>query len=61
MRKLFAMTLFVCGLAGVAAADETITLNHWTEVTVPEIDASSAVGALALASGVVLILRARKK
>ena len=49
--KIVGMMLLLVGLAGLASA----------EITVPEIDPSSATTALALLSGAVLVLTGRHK
>ena len=51
MTKFAGMMLLLIGVAGSAMAG----------TTAPEIDPGSAVGALALLSGAVLVIRARKK
>lgn len=52
MNKLFGYVLLLTGLASQAFAGA---------VRVPEINASTAVGAISLVSGAVLILRTRRK
>jgi hypothetical protein len=52
MTKLIGMTLLLVGLAGGAMARDLL---------VPEIDSASAVGALALLSGALLVVRSRHK
>ncbi len=52
--KITGMVLLLAGMAAVASAGNGVT-------AVPEIDASSGVSALALLSGVVLVLRSRRK
>lgn len=53
MKKLFAYSLLLTGLLNQAFAGDGFV--------VPEINASTAVGALSLVSGAVLILRTRRK
>lgn len=53
MRKFIGLTLILIGSASFAIAGAIIT--------VPEIDPATAVGALALLSGGLLVLRARRK
>jgi hypothetical protein len=55
MRKLVATTLLILGTASVALAQTPATL------VVPEIDAASAVAALGLITGAILVLRGRGK
>jgi uncharacterized membrane protein HdeD (DUF308 family) len=50
--KVVGTILLLIGMAGFAFAGQ---------VTVPEIDAATGVGALALLSGGLLVIRARKK
>jgi hypothetical protein len=50
--KLMGIALLLVGLSGLAIAGVPI---------VPEIDYASGVGALALLSGAILVIRARKK
>ncbi len=50
MQKLVGMTLLVLGLCGAAAA----------QAQTPEIDGVTAGAALALISGAILVIRARK-
>jgi hypothetical protein len=52
MTKIIGMTLLFLSLLGVAAA---------ADVTVPEINPASGVGALALFSGALLVIRSRRK
>ncbi len=52
MLKAAGMLLILVGVSGFALGDIT---------TVPEISAGSASGALALISGVILVIRGRKK
>ena len=52
MTKLTGMTLLFIGMAGFAFA------GH---VTVPEIDPAMGIGALALLSGAILVIRARRR
>lgn len=52
MRKIAVVTLLMLGVVGVAAASPVI---------VPEIDANTASGALALLTGALLIFRTPKK
>lgn len=52
MKKIFAYSLLLAGLASHALAGGN---------PVPEINASTAVGAISLVSGAVLILRTRRK
>jgi hypothetical protein len=49
VNKILGLTLLIIGCAGVALA------------SVPEIDPGSAVNALALVSGALLIMRGRRK
>lgn len=51
MRKVFGMMLLVAGVAGVVLAGNPS----------PEIDSTSAAGAIALISGGLLVIRGRKK
>jgi hypothetical protein len=51
MKTLFAYTLLMLGIAGQAMAG----------VNTPEIGASTAMGALALVSGGLMVLRSRRK
>jgi LPXTG-motif cell wall-anchored protein len=53
MTRLIGLSMLLMGAAGYAFAGAVIT--------VPEIDASSAVGALALLSGGLLVLRSRRR
>jgi len=53
MRKIVGMTLLLIGVAGFAMAA--------APTAAPEIDPTSAVGALALLSGAVLVIRGRKR
>jgi hypothetical protein len=53
MRKLVATTLLILGTASVALAQ--------TKPPTPEIDAASAVAALGLITGAILVLRGRGK
>ena len=50
--KMFGMVLLLTGLSSFAFAGT---------VTVPEVGPASAVGALALVSGAVLVIRGRRK
>lgn len=52
MTKTIGMVLLLIGLSGLALAGGT---------NVPEIDSGSAVAAIALFSGALLVLRARRK
>ena len=52
MTKTIAMLCVMLGVAGFAMAGNPVA---------PEIDAASGVGAIALLSGAVLVLRARRK
>jgi hypothetical protein len=52
MTRIISLSLFLLGAVGVAFAGVS---------PAPEIDASSAVGAVALLSGAVLVLRARRR
>ena len=52
MTKLIGMTMLLLGMASFAFA---------AHLTVPEIDAATGVGALALLSGGLMVLRARRK
>jgi LPXTG-motif cell wall-anchored protein len=52
MMKLSGMVLLLVGLAGGAMA---------TGILAPEIDPASGVGALALLSGALLVIRSRRK
>jgi len=54
MTKIVGMTLLLIGVAGFATAAVGT-------VGAPEIDPTSAVGALTLLSGAVLVMRGRKK
>ena len=51
MRKFFVLTLLLVGGAACAFA----------QVTTPEIDSSSAMGALTLLAGALLVLRGRRR
>ena len=51
MQKMIGLLLLFVGVSGAAIAG----------TAVPEIDAASGVGALALLSGALLVLRSRKK
>jgi len=53
MKKAIGMISLLCGLVGRAVASGP--------APAPEIDPASAVGALALLSGAVLVIRGRKK
>jgi LPXTG-motif cell wall-anchored protein len=53
MTKLAAFALLLIGTAGMAVAGEP--------ASVPEIDPAMAIGALALLSGGLLVIRARRK
>ncbi len=50
--KTFGMALLVIGVSGLAIAGPA---------SVPEINPSSATGALALISGAILVMRSRRK
>lgn len=50
MQKILGMTLMVLGLCSAALAQRPV----------PEIDATSTVTAVALLSGIVMVVRARK-
>lgn len=52
MTRIIGMTLLALGAAGFAFAGNTLT---------PEIDATSAAGAITLLSGGLLVLRARRR
>jgi len=52
MIRITSLSLFLLGAVGVAFAGVS---------PAPEIDASSALGAVALLSGAVLVLRARRR
>jgi hypothetical protein len=53
MTKFMGMVLLLVGLSGLAMAGAV--------TGVPEIDAASGAGALALLSGALLVIRARRK
>ena len=53
MTKLFGAVVLMMGVTGLAFA------GHLTSA--PEIDATSAVGAVALLSGALLVIRARRR
>ncbi|HET7184532.1 MAG TPA: hypothetical protein VFI82_07590 [Terriglobales bacterium] len=52
MRKLIGTTLLIAGLASAASAGINV---------VPEIDSATAVSAITLIAGAVLVIKARKK
>ena len=54
MRKLIAVILLVLGTSSVSMA------ASWT-VSVPEIDPTSSMAAMALLAGAVLVIRGRRK
>ena len=55
MTKLAQISLLTLAMAGVAAAADLVT------AAVPEIDARTAVSAVALIAGGLLVMRARRK
>jgi len=54
MQRALGMLLVVAGLSSVA-------FGSWTPTAVPEVDGMSAMSALTLLSGAVLVIRSRKK
>ena len=64
MKKVLLLTLLACGTTGVALAqhhNNNGNNNNNNGNHAPEIDPSSAVSAVALLSGGVLVIRGRRK
>ena len=65
MKTILATTLLSLGLSGVAAGQGIQNTETWypwgTPHTVPEIDPGAGASALALLSGVLVVIRGRRK